>query len=965
MSPEQLLQQAQARGMGTIALTDINCTAGWVDLFRLAPQYQVRPLAGIEFRAGHRLLYIGLAMNNQGLLQLNELLTAHLLHGEALPVRAPESVDATMIYPMENAPHTLRPNEYIGIRPHELGRARFSPLTRHMDRLLALYPVTFRHKRDHNVHRLLRAIGTNTLLSRTPPEQVAPPTERMPNEEEFCAAYQDAPELVQNTRRLMDRCSVHFDLGKTKNLRSWSGDAAEDRRILREEADRGLLERYGKGHVQAQQRLEKELAVITQKDMMTYFLINWDLVRFARRKGFFHVGRGSGANSLTAYCLGITDVDPLELDLYFERFINPSRSSPPDFDLDFSWKDRDTVTGYLFDTYGSNNRVALLATYSTYRSRAVVRELGKVFGLPPAEIAALGDRHAVERGPKDEVGRTIARYAPHLLDIPSHLSIHVGGVLISEDPLTCYTALHRPPKGLPTTQFSMFEAEDLGLYKFDILSQRGLGHIRDAVDLVEKQRGIRINIHDVARFKTDPAIRDLLSRGDTVGAFYVESPAMRMLLKKLRVRDYMELVAASSIIRPGVSSSGMMREYILRHHDPALRTRAHPALLEIMPDTYGVMVYQEDVIKVAHFYAGLSFADADILRRGMSGKYRSRQEFARVREKWFANCRTKGHPDADAAEIWRQVESFAGYSFAKGHSASYAVESYQSLFLKAHYPLEFMVGVANNFGGFYHTEFYLNEARRHGARILPPCINRSDRFCSLHGTDIHVGLGMVHQLEERTVNAILHARMADGPFTSLQDLLRRVPLAPQQARILIRAGALNFTGRMKPDLLWELLAREGSYRPCGHADLFAAPEKEFTLPPLRHPECTDAFDEMELLGYPLSDPFALLASPPGPHVPARDMHLHLGREVRMLGYVVHVKPATTVTGDRMEFGCFMDPCGDLWDSTHFPDVARRQPILGRGIHVLTGRVEEEFGHWSLRTSRVERLPYRTDPRYTV
>src|SRR5690606_18397041 len=319
-------------------------------------------------------------------------------------------------------------------------------------------------------------------------------------------------------------------------------------------------------------------------------------------------------------------------------------------------------------------------------------------------------------------------------------------------PVAHFTALHRPPKGFPVTQISMLECEDMGLHKFDLLSQRGLGHIRDAVELVnstsshkpqassrdklgacglalEASARAKVDIHDIPRFKADPAIKELLRTGDTVGCFYVESPAMRMLLKKLQVDDYLGLVAASSIIRPGVAESGMMREYLLRHNDPERVKRAPKELLEIMPETYGVMVYQEDVLKVAHLYAGLDLEEADLLRRGMTARFRERPEFKAVQEKFFANCKAKGHPAGQPEEVWRQIESFASFSFAKGHSASYAVESYQSLWLKAHHPLEFMVAVANNFGGFYSLEFYLHEARRHGAVIEAPCVNVSGELC--------------------------------------------------------------------------------------------------------------------------------------------------------------------------------------------------------------------------------------------
>jgi DNA polymerase-3 subunit alpha len=1070
LSPEQVLQEVHDLGLQQVALTDINCTAGWSDLFRLADQYKVRPLAGIEFKTGPRTLYIGIARNNEGVHQLASLLTDHLLDGAELPEQSPELPDAFIIYPYgaANTPAQLRPNEFIGVRPGDVNRLRFSPWMKRKEKLLALVTATFRSdeilsKRDFNVHRLKRAVDTNTLLSTTPPEHISPATQRFLSEEQVCAAFADVPELVWNTRRLMDQCDVHFAHGKSKNRRTWSDDASADLELLREETQAGLLRRYGNPAQQVIDRVDRELTVIAQKDFVSYFLINWDLVRFAKRKGFFHVGRGSGANSLVAYCLGITDVDPIELDLYFERFINPSRSSPPDFDLDFSWKDRDQVTQYLFDTYGAQRRVALLATYSTYQRRAVVRELGKVFGLPPADIDALAEgeaghsrwigrsdnARAVNGGAavidNERIARTILRYAEHFHEHPHHLSIHVGGVLISEKPLTHYTALHLPPKGFATTQFSMLEAEDLGLYKFDILSQRGLGHIRDCVELVQvsshKCQGTRdqhhgtdltldtcpltldtcppaVDIHAIEQFKQDPRINELLRTGDTIGCFYVESPAMRMLLKKLGVQDYLTLVAASSIIRPGVSQSGMMREYILRHRDPERRKQAHPAMYAIMPDTYGVMVYQEDVIKVAHLYAGLTLAEADILRRGMSGKYRSREEFQRVKERFFSNCISKGYPAEESAEIWRQIESFAGYSFAKGHSASYAVESYQSLYLKAYHPLEFMVAVANNFGGFYHTEFYLHEAKRAGAVVEAPCVNRSGELCTLHAAgpwplaaggiedrpaasgqqpkaSIYLGLQNIKSLNTDTAERILKDRHRHGPFTGLPDLLHRIPIPVDQARMLIRVGALRFTGKSKPELLWDLtLLHPGAKAIERGTDLFITKPPETRLPELQHFDLSDAYDELELLGFPLCDPFLLVEnagengknsekgenagklpdprtfsplSPPSPFSPprisARDMPQHIGKRVTLLGYVVHVKPTRTGTGERMSFGSFIDPAGDFWDSTHFPEVEARYPFRGRGVYRLVGKVEEEFGHCSLSVQHLEKLLWRQDPRY--
>ncbi len=1079
LSPEHVLKEAQELGHTHVALTDINCSAGHSEFFRQARDHGVRPVAGIDFRLGMRQLYVGIALNNDGLHQLNSLLTDQLLDGEALPERAPVLPDVFIIYPFgaANIPGQLRENEFIGVRASEMNRLRFSRSVYPKEKLVALTSATFRSKADHNTHRLLRAMHNNTLHTKLTAHDIAPSDERFMSQEEMTRAFADAPELLLRTQALLDQCEVDFAFDKSKNRRNWSGSAGEDRRLLHELAEQGLRYRYPKPTQVERQRMEHELRTIEGKDFVSYFLINWDLVRFAKAQGFFHVGRGSGANSLVAYCLGITDVDPIELDLYFERFINPARDKPPDFDIDFSWKDRDHVTRRLFEKYGEGRRVALLATYSTFQQRAIINELGKVFGLPPHEIAALSDGDParprwIGKGDRlqfggrmetpvagDPIIRAIQRYTPRLLNMPSHLSIHVGGVLISEEPITHYTALHMPPKGFPTTQFSMVEAEDVGLYKFDILSQRGLGHIRDAVELVARSEDQRIrgsedegtgdscsllvvrrngnalvegsatqrsdrpttsnqqptttiDIHDIARFKQDPKIKEMLRTGDTIGCFYVESPAMRMLMKKMQVEDYKGLVAASSIIRPGVSNSGMMREFLLRYHDPERRKLAPPKLLKLMPDTFGVMVYQEDVIKVGYEYAGLSLAEADILRRSMSGKFRNRKEFTEVKDSFFKGALANGNPLPEIEELWTQIVSFGDFSFAKGHSASYAVESYQSLYLKAHHPLEFMVAVANNFGGFYHTEFYLHEAKRAGAKIEAPCINTGEELCSLqkamggewrvasaapldsargdrqhsplitHRSPlIFLGLANIKSLESHTVQLILHERRRNGPFKDLPDLLHRVPLHVEQARVLVRVGALRFTGRSKPHLLWDLaLMHHGASDASRDGDLFITKVEQPKLPDLEHYPLADAYDELELLGFPLCDPFTLVnagsadadrpTTDPRPSpgqqpttILARAMSSCVGQKVEMLGYMIHVKATDTHSGQRMTFGSFIDPAGDFWDSTQFPSVAAQFPFRGRGVYRLTGYVEEEFGHFSLRTQFMEKLPWKADPRY--
>jgi DNA polymerase-3 subunit alpha len=405
---------------------------------------------------------------------------------------------------------------------------------------------------------------------------------------------------------------------------------------------------------------------------------------------------------------------------------------------------------------------------------------------------------------------------------------------------------------------------------------------------------------------------------------------MRQLLGKLQCEDYLTLVAASSIIRPGVAQSGMMRAYIERFHtvrNGGTYESIHPKMDELMKETYGVMVYQEDVIKVAHHFAGLTLTQADVLRRGMSGKYRSRKEFDKVRESFFENCKQRGYADAVTDRVWFEIESFSGYSFAKGHSASFAVESYQSLYLKAHYPLEFMVGVINNFGGFYSTEFYVHEARMSGAAIQAPCVNKSVYLTDIEGTNIYLGFIHVKGLESKLAKSIEQDRNAYGPFAGMGDFLRRLQPSLEQARILIRIGAFRFTQKTNSQ-----------------------------LPTLEYNPIEDAFDEIELLGFPLCDPFTLLKTTYRGDTVANELMQKLGKEVALVGYLVTTKDTRTKNKDLMHFGTFYDCQGLVFDTVHFPDTARQHPFRGRGFYGIRGKVVEDFGVPIVEVHSMKKLP---------
>ena len=960
LSTEELLNAVESKGYDTFALTDINNTSACLDMIRLCKVKNIKPIVGIDFRNKAQQQYVGIACNNEGFRELNEHLSLHLHSDAPFNPIAPEFSNAYTVYPLcAYKGWKLKANEFVGVSIKDLSTLQFSPIKLPFDRLVVLQTASFGNQRHFNAHRLLRAIDTNTLLSKLPSDQQAKGTEMLLPKHELYAAVAAYPTIIANTEHILNTCSIDFEYGKlaNKNLKCFTTDMASDVALLRSECMAGLKYRYPNPTSEVMSRIEKELDVITSLNFSSYFLINWDIIKFAQRKNYYYVGRGSGANSIVGYLLRITDVDPIELDLYFERFINIHRNNAPDFDMDFSWTDRDDITRYIFKKHGYQ-RTALLGAYNTFQHDAIIRELGKVFGLPPGEIDRL--QKVSNPNEADEMSRLVLRYSHLMKGFPSHLSIHSSGIIISEAPIYYYSGTMMPPKGYPTTQFSMLEAEDIGLYKFDILSQRGLGKIKDTLSIVKENQNITIDIHQVAAFKRDEAIKKLLRVGNTIGCFYVESPAMRMLLAKLQADDYLRLVAASSIIRPGVAKSGMMREYIVRFRNESLRKKAReqlPEMYDLLEETYGVMVYQEDVLRIGHYFAGLTLAEADYLRRGMSWKFKQRNEFDRVRDNFFANCKKKGYDYQLISDIWTQIESFANFAFSKAHSASYAVESYQALYLKAYYPLEYMVATLNNGGGFYRAELYIHEARMQGATIKAPCLNNSRMVCTIQCTTIYLGLGMIGELEQATIEAIINEREQHGAFKDMPDFVNRLPVSIEQMRLLIRAGTFNFTGRNKKELLWEIhsLLQPSHKQVTQGKELFEKKVKHWQLPTLINTNIDEAFDEIELFGFPLCSPFALLKEPLTTTLVAADLKTYINKTVMITGYLITRKRTRTSKGDSMYFGTFVDTEGHWIDTVHFPPSIAQYPFTGPGCYVLKGKVIEEYDFICLEISLMKRL----------
>jgi len=962
------LELAKQNGCSSIVLTDINNTSACLNFIRKAHEFQVRPIVGIDFRNGVNQQFIGIAKNNLGFHNLNQFLSEHSHQKKDFQPLAPNIPESFIIYPFEKILQlnktSFNKDEFIGISLDDLRKLPFSKLRNHRQNLVIQQPVTFRSKRDFNAHRLLRAIGLNTLLSKLPKSEQGKESERMVPLQYLLNAFQDFPEIIENTQNILDQCSISFSFGKTRisqNQQVFGKSKEEDFITLNELCKQSFSKRYPDPTPIIRNRLKIELETIKKMDFVSYFLINHDIVSYAKRKGYPHVGRGSGANSIVAYIIGITDVDPIELDLYFERFINPYRASPPDFDIDFSWKERDDVTRYIFERYSN---VALLATYNTFKYRAVVRELGKVFGLPKEEIDKLSSGH-FSKSNLDEISILVLKYGDLIKGFPNYLSVHSAGILILEKPINYYSATDLPPKNFPTVQFDMIIAEDVGIFKFDILGQRGLAKIKDALEIIKDNRpeASDIDITDVVKFKNDENINNLLKTGKAIGAYYVESPAMRGLMQKLQVKDYLGLVAASSVIRPGVSSSGMKNEYIKRHRNPELRKLANPILNKIMPETYGIMVYQEDVLKVANQFAGLTLGEADVLRRGMSGKFRSREEFLAVEKKFLLNCREKGYSEKLTTEVWEQIKSFAGYAFAKGHSASYAVESYQSLFLKCYYPLEFMVAVLNNGGGFYSAAHYIHEAKMQGGIINPPCINNSDHPTCIKGNLIFLGFGYLKNLESLTTARFLTERQLNGQYQSLDDFIDRVSISIEQLTILIRIDAFRFTGNPKTELMWQAIFKLNAYRSNNRQPLLFRPKhKKFVLPKLNTGWLENAYDQMELLGFHLFDHFKLIDEELQSQLRKKDFRKNNGAKILIYGVLVNTRFHTTSAGKKIRFCTFTDLDGEYFDTVHFTKVVDKYPIHGKGVYACYGTVSEEFGFYSLDIIWSNKISIKSDPR---
>jgi error-prone DNA polymerase len=540
-------------------------------------------------------------------------------------------------------------------------------------------------------------------------------------------------------------------------------------------------------------------------------------VEEARARGIRCAGRGSAADSLVAYLLGITLVDPIEARLLFERFLNTERREMPDIDIDFDSRRRDEMIEYVARRYGPEH-TAMVATINSYNARSALREVGKALGLPEELVARISKsmpyigadriREAIANLPELRGSGFDAAALKELLDIceaiaglPRHLSVHLGGVVISRDPITNFTPLEVSAKGVIVCQFDKDDVEALGLVKMDLLGLRNLAAIEEARHIIRETRG---EAPDLGRLPLDdPKTYELLRSARTVGVFQLESPGMRGLLSGLQPTRFDDIIANISLFRPGPMQADMIGPFLARRHGKEAIAYLDPSVRPALEETYGVILYQEQVLEVASALAGFTLGQSDSLRRAMTHD-RSQEEMEKLRGEFLEGCRRRGIDEEAAQEAFRRLSAFAAYGFCKAHAASFAIIAYQTAYLKAHYPAEFLAAILSNQPmGFYPPEVIVNEARHFGIRVLPAEVNKSrDRYWVENGA-IRVGLAQIYGLSAAGISAILSARESEGPFRSLRDLCARTNLPQPMVEALVKAGALDGIGPRR-ELLWEL-----------------------------------------------------------------------------------------------------------------------------------------------------------------
>ncbi|MFH1032069.1 MAG: DNA polymerase III subunit alpha, partial [Chloroflexota bacterium] len=888
----QLVARAKELGMNTLALTDHGVLHGAIQFYLAAKEAGIKPIIGCEIyialnnrinhNAGEKNHYhlVLLAKNETGYRNLLQLVTkAHLesfyykprvdkellqqyheglialsacVAGEVpsliLQGQIEEAKKSALWYKqtfgdffLEIQRHPIAELEKINKTLIDIGTELDIPLVASND-------VHYINRGDASTHDILLCVGTNTSIHDEKRMKMAGDFFYLKNPEEIAEAYRDIPQSIENTRRIAEMCDLKLEFGRLHlpEIELPEGKSADQ--FLTDLCYEGLPRFYPNATPEIKERLNYELDVIKKTEFANYFLVVWDIISFVRKQNILFGVRGSAAASIALRCLGITEVDPIEHRLVFERFLNIERKELPDIDLDFEDERRDEVIAYVTQKYGQDH-VAQIITFGTLGARAAIRDVGRALGmsygdvdrvarLVPFRLGMTLERAMAESGElksiydEDQIVRNLVNSARKVEGLSRHASTHAAGVVISKEPLTQYVPLQRASKAngeaTTMTQFTMEDIARIGLLKMDFLGLANLTILRKAKEIIAQNRGINIGLNSIPM--DDKKTFDLLSSGETAGVFQLEGSGMRRYIKELKPSTFSDIAAMVALYRPGPMEH--IPTFIKAKHGIEPIRYPHPALENILKETYGVIVYQEQVLLIVQALAGYSLGEADVIRKAMGKKIP--EVLKKEKRSFLTRAKKKGYSDEVAEAVFALIEPFTGYAFNKAHAVSYALIAYQTAYLKANYPAEYMdaflmahAGQAEKVAGA------VAECHRLGIAVLPPDINRSQSNFSIEKdkdgiSAIRFGLATVKNVGPGAIEPILVERSKGGEFKSIEDFCRRCDLSGVNKRVmesLIKAGALDSLGNRGAFLhnlnaLLSLAQNEQRLRETGQSTMF-------------------------------------------------------------------------------------------------------------------------------------------------
>ena len=990
MGLEALVRRAAALACERLALTDVNNRCGATVFCNLAAQAGIQPIVGAELVEGGWSL-VALVETGAGYENLCRIIT-RINRRQAEPVESEPLVgDLTelsdglsfIVEDDELAGCLLdegidRRRLYIGMDPATQSYAKLRRLAECAQRLglqpLASGKALMSCSGELETARLLAAVRLGGTFDTVPDGELPHPRAVLRPREVLASELADFPQAVRNNRSLADKCAAFTLLPRLPVFPAFATpDGRTAKAHLRWLCRKGIGRRYGKAAPEVLARLEKELSLIEAKGFSEYFLVVRDIVQYAHNRGAPVAGRGSGASSLVAYLLGITNVCPIAYGLPFERFLNAQREDFPDLDVDFCWRLRDEVIDYAFSRWG-DRYVAMVSMHLTFQPRSAVRETAKALGLSNDQIsrtmkegiefgaAAESEIRRPTRpakafsGLSEALSQRIVELSRRILHLPHSLSVHPGGIVIGRKPIDRYVPIQHAAKGVWITQYDKDGVEDIGLVKLDLLGNRNLSTIRYACDLIAVRTGRRI---EADRLPTDDrATIELLQSARTVGCNQLESPAMRHLLRMMKPADTRDIMKILALIRPGAASLGMKETFVRRHRGLEAAPAAPPSVENVLAGTFGVMLYEDDVMLTAAAMLGCPLGEADRFRRAVQKCAADRERLALSKD-FLSRCAANGIESKYAKSMWVQMAKYNAYSFCRAHAASYAVLAYAGAYLRTHYPLEFWTAALNNNQSMYHPRVYVEQAKRDGVQFLLPDVNRSAEEFSIDAAErsptIRVGLNFVAGLGPAGVAEILDARKR-GSFDGLSDFLTRTRPAGEEIRSLILCGAFDSMDRTRPELMMELNLFSKPQRAAGGRRLLrAAP----VIPPLADDYSAERkyFDQRRILGITVGPHLMTLYRPllaGRVDADSRDVETHRGKRIRIAGLQEARRTTPTQRGRSMMFLTLEDEHG-LFEVTLFPGVSRRggRGFLRYGPYVVTGKVEDQYDSLSITAERVE------------